>query len=134
MGVVSQHMATNNRSLLSFESWSQQVRDAVQAVRLLGGKRAAPMTESTVSAVELLLHFPDYVGMAKKLNFNSEQLTGLSRAHQIRIVSDANTGKSHITYKEDVRVNGYFPRATQPDKRCEKVLITCINLLFLRLR
>jgi hypothetical protein len=117
MGVTSKHYGESNETLLTFEAWSQKLIEAIQVER--NGNPAARM-ESSVSAVKTLLHFPDYNRVFKELNFNCANLNGISRAHQIRIAGIPGTERCEIHYKEDVRVNGYYPRATQPTKACRE--------------
>jgi len=76
--------------------------------------------DSSVSAVNTLLHFPDYKRVFKDINFNYASMNGISRAHQIRIAGVEGTERCEIHYKEDVRLNGYFPRATQPVPACRE--------------
>jgi hypothetical protein len=117
MGVTSKHYGESNETLLTFRAWSQKLADAILIER--NGNPAARM-DSSVSGVNLLLHFPDYNLIFKELNFNSASLNGISRAHQIRIAGIPGTERCEIHYKEDVRVNGYYPRATQPVPACRE--------------
>lgn len=117
MGVTSKHYGESNETLLTFEAWSKKLVEAIQVER--NGNPAARM-ESSVSAVNTLLHFPDYNRVFKQMNFNYAALNGISRAHQIRIAGIPGTERCEIHYKEDVRMNGYYPRATQPVNACRE--------------
>ena len=117
MGVTSQHFGLGHKNLMSFEAWKQML---IEAVRMCRNDRNGALVESTISKVSVLLHFPDYVGIFKDVNFNSDMLNGVGRVHQYRIVGKPGTETCEIHYKEDIRVNGYFPRATQPTQMCSE--------------
>jgi hypothetical protein len=117
MGVMSKHLAVSNETLLTFEAWKKKLVESILLER--DGSSAAKL-ESSVTSVNLLLHFPDYNELFKGLSFNSECMNGISRAHQLRIAGCHGTDKCEIHYKEDIRVNGYFPRATQPTHYCRE--------------